>query len=590
MERKTGDRLPFRTRILLVILAVALGSLGIFFAGSCYFSVRMAEQNYAQAVTGPMASQIARFDDAMREAYRTAVRAANDEALRERAAAYAALNEPAVEDALALYDRLAALRDAGHADGLALYFPAQGRLVTSSEYRMVSETPPEGAPAWAAAPLPDSLAPYVYWDEAGSVPRGQYAYFRDLTDDAGAVLARVCVTVDERTMYYELLEQPGVQSGMAVYLLSDADTVVSADSSAARGRAFAELTGREASSARTDFGSTGTRRLYATARGGFSGFTILCLTDRGALTDELAGMAWLLLLLLAGVCAAAALLARTLSGWLYRPVGALMDTMERVGGGDMGARAPGGNDEFGAIGARFNQMMGEIDDLLGDLVDARVETRQAELEALQQQIKPHFMYNTLNSIKFAAILQGNEEIGALLGSFIELLEASISKKGAFIPLSDELRLVEDYAALQKYRYMDSFSVVCRVPPEAAGCYVPRLLLQPLVENAILHGIAPRGTDNVITVEAAVCGDTLRLSVSDNGKGMDETACRALLAHDPADSRRFTGIGLRNVRERLRLYYGERASFEVRSAPGCGTRIELQLPVSREEQGAGNDEA
>lgn len=181
-------------------------------------------------------------------------------------------------------------------------------------------------------------------------------------------------------------------------------------------------------------------------------------------------------------------------------------------------------------------MMEEIDNLLDDLVEARLEKRQAEIEALQQQIKPHFMYNTLNTIKFAAILQGNDEIGSLLGSFIALLEASISKKGAFLPLSEEIHLVEDYASLQQYRYMDSFTVECSVSPEAASCTVPRLLLQPLVENAILHGILPRRPGNRITIDATVENRMLHILVSDNGKGMREEECRALLENDPDDNR------------------------------------------------------
>ena len=193
------------------------------------------------------------------------------------------------------------------------------------------------------------------------------------------------------------------------------------------------------------------------------------------------------------------------------------------------------------------------------------------------------MYNTLNTIKFAAILQGNEEIGSLLGSFIALLEASISKKGAFLPLSEEIHLVEDYASLQQYRYMDSFTVECSVSPEAAGCTVPRLLLQPLVENAILHGILPRRTGNRITIDATVENRMLHILVSDNGKGMREDECRALLENDPDDNRRFTGIGMRNVRERLRLYYGDEATFSIHTAPGEGTCIMLSLPAIPEDK-------
>ncbi|MBS7223889.1 MAG: sensor histidine kinase [Clostridiaceae bacterium] len=581
MEEK--NTLSFRARLLLGILAVAFVSLAIFFAGSAVFAVRMAEKNYARTVTDPMTSQAARFDDAMRDAYRMAVRAANDPVLLRQTAAYLALDTPDALDALQIYDRLLALRSMTQsADGLALYLPAKQQMVTSSEYRMVTDLSPDAAPSWVSAPQPNDLAPHVYWDDAGSVPRCQFGYFQDITDETGAVLARVCVHVDERALYYGLFEQSASGTDTAVYLLAADGTVVSSDSSDEHGHSFRELTGLALpKDTRTAFGSTG-RRLFALVQSNFSGFSVLQLTGRASLASELGSMALLLVLLLTGVCMAAALFARTLSDWLYRPLGALVDAMARAGQGDMRARAPGGDDEFGALGDRFNQMMEEIDGLLDDLVDARVEKRQAEIEALQQQIKPHFMYNTLNTIKFAALLQGNEEIGSLLGSFIELLEASISKKGAFIPLADEIRLVEDYAALQKYRYMDSFTLTCAISPETADCQVPRLLLQPFVENAILHGIIPRRTDNQITVEGHVEHDMLHLLVADNGKGMNEEECRILLESDPDDNRRFTGIGMRNVRERLRLYYGDGASFSIHTAPGEGTCISLVLPMKPEE--------
>lgn len=571
--------MPFRTRMLLGILAVTLTSLAVFFAGSSCFAVRMTEKNYARTVTGPMASQAARFDDLMRDAYRAAVRAAHDSELRRQAEAYAALDAPVMEDALALYNCLLSLQaTAQQADSLALYLPGRQQMITSSEFRIVTDMPQTDAPAWVTAAPPDNLSPLIYWDDTGSVPRCEFGYFQDILAADGSVLARVCVNVAERALYYDLLEQSAAQGDSAMYLLAPDGTVLSAGSSGDQGLTFGDLTGHLMPTARTAFGSTGSGRLYALVQSEFSGCALLRLTDRGTLSDEFLGMALLLALLLISVCIAAVLLAHWLSARLYQPLGALMGAMERAGQGDMTARAPGGGDEFGAIGDRFNQMMEEIDGLLDDLVEVRVEKRQAEIEALQQQIRPHFMYNTLNTIKFAAILQGNQEIGALLGSFIELLEASISKKGAFIPLSDEIRLVEDYASLQKYRYMDNFTVECSISPEAETCMVPRLLLQPLVENAILHGIIPRRPGNRITVDGAVESGMLHILVADNGKGMTEEECHALLENDPDDNRRFTGIGMRNVRERLRLYYGEKADFSIHSAPGEGTCITLSLPA------------
>ena len=194
------------------------------------------------------------------------------------------------------------------------------------------------------------------------------------------------------------------------------------------------------------------------------------------------------------------------------------------------------------------------------------------------------MYNTLNSIRFAATLQRNRTLADQLGAFIRLLEASIQKKGAFIALREEVALVESFVSLQKFRYSDCFTVEYQVPEETKGCYVPCLLLQPVVENAIFHGIDTRRTDNRIVLAAAVRDGRLHLSLWDNGQGMDDETVQSLLAGDPAeDKRRLTGIGLRNIRERLALYYGENAQFCITSMPGEGTCAKFDLPVSHDPE-------
>ena len=152
-----------------------------------------------------------------------------------------------------------------------------------------------------------------------------------------------------------------------------------------------------------------------------------------------------------------------------------------------------------------------------------------------------------------------------------------SARGAFLPLSDEIQLVRDYLSLQAFRYFNCFETIYKLAPETQGCFVPCLLLQPMVENAVFHGVDTKRNDNVIEISAWIERDTLYLSIRDNGKGMETSG----VLDTAQESRRLTGIGLQNVAQRLALYYGEAAGFRIDSHPGVGTTVLFYLPVSHD---------
>lgn len=222
-----------------------------------------------------------------------------------------------------------------------------------------------------------------------------------------------------------------------------------------------------------------------------------------------------------------------------------------------------------------------MDEMMEQVVTERTQKREAEINALQYQIRPHFMYNTLNSIRFAATLQKNDKLAALLGDFIALLEASAPRKGAFIPLKEEVQLVQNDLSLQAFRYFDCFETQFSIAPETEDCYAPCLLLQPMVENAVFHGIDPKRNDNQIKVRSWLEQEKQHISIQDNGQGYlaepDEPS------HQEEDRHRFTRIGLKNVEQRLRLYYGDAAGFAIHSELKAGTTVEFYLPISRNEQ-------
>lgn len=273
---------------------------------------------------------------------------------------------------------------------------------------------------------------------------------------------------------------------------------------------------------------------------------------------------------------------------LAEPVEELAETMQEVGHGNLAVRAPvKGDDEISYLSQSFNEMLQRMNDLIEHLATEREQKKEAELKALQYQIRPHFIYNMLNAIRFAAMMQGARNIGNLLADFVELLRASTNRHGAFVPLSEEIETLRHYIALQEFRLLDAFDVAFDLQDEAMDCIVPRMILQPLVENSILHGPSEERSFCHIQVKARCAGSQLILTVRDDGQGMTESCMRMLEQGQPTTSERahggLSGIGVHNVVERLHLYYGVQASLHYDSDGRSFTEATIRLPISRDKQ-------
>ena len=222
-------------------------------------------------------------------------------------------------------------------------------------------------------------------------------------------------------------------------------------------------------------------------------------------------------------------------------------------------------------------MLGKIEELIQQLLEEEQRKKDAELEALQYQITPHFMYNTLNAIKCAAVLKGERELGEVIEDFIELLQACVNKKGAFLTVAEDIRILERYIRLQEFRYDGQFSIQYEIDPGARGCLVPRLVLQPLVENALLHGLDMKAEGGKLVIRAQAAEGVLYLSVEDNGRGMTPEQIDSLLHSETRKTRGLTAVGVPNVRDRLRLYYGDRAGLRYQSGES-GTTAVIHMPA------------
>jgi len=211
---------------------------------------------------------------------------------------------------------------------------------------------------------------------------------------------------------------------------------------------------------------------------------------------------------------------------------------------------------------------------------------QAEIDALQSQINPHFLYNTLDSIRGQALIDNSPVIADMTEALSVIFRYSISRTGSLVTLREEFRCVEKYLIIQQFRFSGKFRYEKSVDEQLLSCLVPRLTLQPIIENAIFHGLETRPEGGVISLQMECCGQYLVVHVKDNGVGMTESQLLAIneklrispLIPVPPTTKHGSGIALGNVHRRIRLTFGEGYGLVVSSAPGEGTDVEVILPV------------
>lgn len=270
-----------------------------------------------------------------------------------------------------------------------------------------------------------------------------------------------------------------------------------------------------------------------------------------------------------------------LSRYLSKPVNELDEAMKRVEKGDYAAELRSDReDEMGRLTASFNRMTREYRQNLERSVQRERELNETELSMMQAQLNPHFLYNTLDSIKWLGVTNGVPQVAAVASGLAVLLRAGISG-GRLITLERELELLEKYLDIQSLRFEDRFAWEIDVDERFQHCIVPKLILQPLVENSIIHGVANMD-DGYIKLSAREKSGTLILSVQDNGVGIPQDVLDWL--NDPDRDVPGGHLGLKNVDRIVRLYYGGDYGISAYSATGEGSRVELRLPMNKEVNG------
>ncbi len=239
------------------------------------------------------------------------------------------------------------------------------------------------------------------------------------------------------------------------------------------------------------------------------------------------------------------------------------------------------NDEIGMIGLEYNKMAENIETLIEKVYKMELTQKQAELEFLQMQINPHFLYNALDTISWMALAKGNMDVSEMTIALAELLRATI-KKESFITLREEMNTVKDYLLIQQERFGDKISSEYFVEEDAYSCMVPNFILQPVIENAIIHGLEPKIEKGKVSINISIQDEFLTFLVEDNGVGMDETEILDLYKKCRENNTK-QSIGLKNVYRRLLLCYGEASMLKIESKKEQGTRISFLIPrnISKE---------
>lgn len=270
-----------------------------------------------------------------------------------------------------------------------------------------------------------------------------------------------------------------------------------------------------------------------------------------------------------------------LSTAITRPLHRLSLLMKEISKGNFNIEAPvNGNDEVSQLSKTFNIMVKEIDRLIKQLEEEHKMRERMYFETLQMQINPHFLFNALNGIKWMAIIKGENEIGRMITALGKLLETTLSKNGEIIPLSEEIQCVDSYVLLQKMRYGDRFDIQYNIDETILSYKVPRLILQPLVENAIIHGFEDMESRGMITINGYKQSDLLFIEVVDNGKGMSSEKIDQILKGLQKNNKFNNNIGLKNVNDRIKLYFGVDYGLVIHSEEGKGTVIQICLPLSQ----------
>ncbi len=263
---------------------------------------------------------------------------------------------------------------------------------------------------------------------------------------------------------------------------------------------------------------------------------------------------------------------------LYIPINVVVDAMKEITEGNLEVRIQeySSNDEMSIVANGFNRMLDKIENLLNKVIEETERKKDAEIKLLQAQISPHFLYNMLNEIKSLAKLGRTQEVSTFVVSLGKLLRHSISNQEKFISIREELVFLNDYLQLQKIRYENSFDSIIEIDEGIMNCKIPNLILQPIIENSIIHGFRSEDSKPTLKLKGYRRGDMVFIEIHDNGDGVEDEFIN-YINNTEESSTLYGGHGLENIQKRLLLIYGSKYGLRIQSEIGKYTKVIVIIP-------------
>ncbi len=337
--------------------------------------------------------------------------------------------------------------------------------------------------------------------------------------------------------------------------------------------------------AKSDTLSTGSgsdEKIYTMARSDKTGWTIVGCMNTAELLKKSQKARSIYLIMAVCLVAVALFLSNIIARNITMPIQKLRDSMARVQEGDFhGADIEVfSENEIGSLTKSFNVMTHRIEELMEQNVHEQEQKRKSEMKALQSQINPHFLYNTLDSIIWMAEGKKNEEVVLMTASLARLLRQSISNEDEVVSIGNEIEYVRSYLTIQKMRYKDKLEFEIDVNPSVKHIKIVKLVLQPIVENAIYHGLKYKESKGLLIVRGYTKGENAVIEIIDNGVGMDKETLEHIFESHKVNYHS-NGVGVYNVQKRLQLHYGADYGITYRSEPGTGTTATIVIPRNQE---------
>lgn len=327
------------------------------------------------------------------------------------------------------------------------------------------------------------------------------------------------------------------------------------------------------------FGSE--ERMVVVKTVGYTGWKIVSVTPKDEISEKFSqNQVMVMVIMILAICLIV-FANQLVSLKIVQPIKKLEESVKKIEKEDSTDIYIGGPHEIQHLGQSIQSMVEEMRQLADDIVVEQEKKRKSELDALQSQINPHFLYNTLDSIMWMIEAEQYEDAISMVQALGKLLRISLSKGKNIITIGDEMEHARNYLDIQKFRYKNKFTAFFEIEKGIEKYMTIKLIIQPLIENAIYYGMEFMDGDGEIYIRAYSCDEDIYLEVEDNGLGMPQKQVEHLLTDNTRVRSKGSGIGLRNVHQRIQLYFGESYGLSIMSEPDEGTLIRIHLPKTEE---------